>query len=97
MHYHGEASYLPDSYVELPEVQRLLAHSGKLGNRRSPLLHEGQVSLHPAPPLRLHTKLIQPRDSLPAEGGRVRVGFLVRDKEEEEEKSYLMVMVMLDT
>lgn len=88
--YHGEASYFPNSYVELPEVQRLLAHSGKLGNRCAPLLHEGQVSLHPAPPLWLHTHLKQPCDSLPAEGGGVRVGFLASD----EEKKDVMVMGM---
>lgn len=84
--YHGEASYFPNSYVELPEVQRLLAHSGKLGNRRAPLLHEGQVSLHPASPLRLHTQLKKPRDSLPTEGGGVRVGFLVSDKEDKKRR-----------
>lgn len=55
--YHGEASNLPNGHVELPEVQRLLAHSGKLGDRRSPFLHEGQVSLHPNAPLRLPAQL----------------------------------------
>lgn len=77
--YHGEASDLADSYVELPEVQRLLAHSGKLGDGCAPLLHEVQVSLHPAPPLWLHAQLKQARDSLPADGGGVRVGFLESD------------------
>lgn len=74
--YHGEASYFPNSHVELPQVQRLLAHSGKLTNRCAPLLHEVQVSLHPASPLRLSTELVQPCDSVAAEGRGVRVGFL---------------------
>lgn len=83
MCYHGEASYLPNSHVELPQVQRLLAHSGQLCNRRASLLHEGQISLHPAPPLRLHTQFIKSRDSLPTDGGGVRIGFLASDRERE--------------
>lgn len=84
--YHGEASDLADSYVELPEVQRLLAHSGKLGDGCAPLLHEVQVSLHPAPPLWLHAQLKQARDSLAADGGGVRVGFLESDGEIKRER-----------
>lgn len=81
--YHGEASYLADSRVELPEIKRLLAHSGQLGNRCAPLLHEGQVPLNPAPPLWLHPQLIKACDSLPSEGGGVRVGFLATERERE--------------
>lgn len=77
--YHGQASYLPNGYVELPEVQRLLAHSGQMGDGCAPLLHEAEVSFHPAPPFWLHAKLEQPRDSLPTDAGRVRVGFLMRE------------------
>lgn len=83
MCYHGETSYLPNSHVELPQVQRLLAHSGQLCNGRASLLHEGQVSLHPGPPLRLNTQLIKSRDSLPTDRGGVRVGFLGSDRERE--------------
>ena len=85
--YHGQASDLADSDVELPEVQRLLAHSGKLGDGCAPLLHEVQVSLHPAPPLWLHAQLKQARDSLPTDGGGVRVGFLESDGEIKREGS----------
>lgn len=79
--YHGQAADLPHGRVELPEVQWLLAHSGKVCDRCAPLFHEVEVSLHPAPPLRLHAQLKQPRDSLPAEGARVGVGFLGSDGE----------------
>lgn len=65
--YHGQASDLPNGDVELPEVQRLLAHGGEVADGRAPLLHEVQVSLHPAPPLWLHAKLEEPRDSLSAD------------------------------
>lgn len=78
-YYHGEASYLTDGNVQPPQVQRLLAHGGQLGNGRAPLLHEGQVPLHPAPPLRLRAQLIEACDSLSTEGGGVRVGFLARE------------------
>lgn len=81
MCYHGKASYLPNSHVELPQVQRLLAYSGQLCDWRAPLIHEGQISLHPAPPLRLHTQFIKPRDSLPTDRGGVGVGFLASDRE----------------
>lgn len=83
MRYHSQASYLSNSHVELPEVQWLLAHYGQLGYRCTPLLHEGQIALHPAPPLWLHAQLIEPCDSLPAEGGGVRVGFLARKEIED--------------
>lgn len=49
-----------------------------MADGRAPLLHEVQVSFHPAPPLRLQAKLKEPRDPLPADAGRVRVGFLMR-------------------
>lgn len=77
--YHGQASDLPNGYVELPEVQRLLAHSGQMGDGCAPLLHEVEVPFHPAPPFWLHAKLEQPRDSLPTDAGRVGVGFLMRE------------------
>lgn len=67
--YHGQASYLPNGYVELPEVQWLLAHNGEMADGCAPLLHEVQVSLHPAPPLWLQAKLEEPCDSLPADAG----------------------------
>lgn len=77
MRYHGEASYLPNSHVELPQVQRFLAHSWKLRNRCAPLLHEGQVPLHPSSSLGLCTQLVQSAGSLAADGG-VWVDFLIK-------------------
>lgn len=87
IHYHGQASDLPHWDVELPQIQRLLAHNRKLGDRCAPLLHEVEVSLHPAPPLWFCTQLIQPCDSLSSEGGGVKVGFLVSKQEKKEEMS----------
>lgn len=86
--YHRQASDLPNSCVELPKVQGLLAHNRKMGNGCSPLLHEVEVTLHPAPPLRLCPKLKQPRDSLPTDRGWVGVGFLESDKKKSWKMSY---------
>lgn len=65
--YHCQASDLADGHVEPPQVQWLLAHSGQLGHRRAPLLHEVQVPLHPAPPFGLHTHLVEANDSVSAQ------------------------------
>lgn len=93
MRYHGEASDLPHGDVELPQVQRLLAHGGQLSHGRAPLLHEGQVALHPAPPLGLRPQLKQPRDSLSAEGGGgVRVGLLEEPRRGKEKSVYANAM-----
>lgn len=76
--HHGQASNLSHSQVKSAEVQRFLPDSGQVWDGRPPLLHEGQVPVHPQPPLRLRAHLIQPGDLLVGHPGRV--GLLQRPR-----------------
>lgn len=57
--HHSQASDFSNTEVEAAQIQRLLAHWRQVRDRRAPLLHEGDVAIHPCPPLRLTAHVVQ--------------------------------------
>ena len=64
-----QTSDLFDADIESEQVQRLLAHCRQTWDRGAPLLHEGEVAVHPQLPLWLIPQLIHLCDLLPSSGG----------------------------
>lgn len=67
--HHGKSSNLTDSQVKPAEVQRLLPDSRQVGDGRPPLIHEGQVAVHPQLSLRLRAQVVQAANLLIGHGG----------------------------
>lgn len=78
MSHHGQSSNLSDSQVESTQVQWLLPDCGQVWNRSPPLLHEGQVTVHPQPPLGFGAHVVEPGDLLIGHGGHT--GLLERTR-----------------
>ncbi len=57
--HHSQASDFSNTEIEAAQIQRLLAHWRQVGDRCAPLLHEGDVAIHPCPPLRLTAHVVQ--------------------------------------
>lgn len=70
--YHGQASKVLHRHVELAQIQLFFAHDRKVRNWRPPILHKGQVAIHPALSLCLASHFVQPGNLVICCGSRAR-------------------------